>query len=534
MQSLGKVVLTARDEYSSTETYNRLDWVTYEGSSFVCMVDGTQGIIPEPGDTWKLLAKRGDSGSGSGDMLQEIYDHNKDGTVDRADAVGNAKTSVLEGLDEDVNGNLTYKDLPIKGGSSIEDITAAEYERRKAAGDLEKDKYYAIVDDTEEGGGGGTTDYSKLTSKPKINDVELNGDMTSADLGLADANVVYTKTEVDNKLEPVNAKLANLDFVALVCTSSTNIGDLRAFLNENKDRTKVKVLNNGDSTPIKNFFGEYGNFLIEIRYLNQYEVVFNSINQWNGNTCNFRWDNLSDADSNYVVNNISNELAKSENIGSYKYFDNITYLAIQALSNTILETTIDYSGKFKIRITNSIGYFRWYVVKIGGVEVFNSGELVEGNVLETQYFNCNQGDSVFISGQANETRVVTNTVTFIREEDTPLTDSINKITEEISTKFRLFSASSKISDITARAYTIGKLCIINGSISAIDTIGGNDDIMLTGLPKPIENQIIPIICQDGKFRRAYIDTAGYLKTFWNADSIPAGTLIMLSSAYPLS
>lgn len=34
------------------------------------------------------------------------------------------------------------------------------------------------------GGGGGTDDYSDLTNKPKINNVTLNGNKTSADLGL--------------------------------------------------------------------------------------------------------------------------------------------------------------------------------------------------------------------------------------------------------------------------------------------------------------------------------------------------------------
>lgn len=40
------------------------------------------------------------------------------------------------------------------GAANIEDITKAEYESRKAAGTLDREKYYAIVDDTEEGGGG--------------------------------------------------------------------------------------------------------------------------------------------------------------------------------------------------------------------------------------------------------------------------------------------------------------------------------------------------------------------------------------------
>ena len=38
------------------------------------------------------------------------------------------------------------------------------------------------------GGGGGTTDYDKLTNKPKINDVELVGNKTDKDLNIKGGN----------------------------------------------------------------------------------------------------------------------------------------------------------------------------------------------------------------------------------------------------------------------------------------------------------------------------------------------------------
>lgn len=58
------------------------------------------------------------------------------------------------------------------------------------------------------GGGGGATDYSALTSKPQINSVELNGNKTSSQLGLAAAshthsisNVTDLQTTLNNKAE---------------------------------------------------------------------------------------------------------------------------------------------------------------------------------------------------------------------------------------------------------------------------------------------------------------------------------------------
>lgn len=53
----------------------------------------------------------------------------------------------------------------------------------------------------EQGGGGGTRDYSQLTHKPSINDVELSGNKTASDLGLMPAyEVDTTPTESSENL----------------------------------------------------------------------------------------------------------------------------------------------------------------------------------------------------------------------------------------------------------------------------------------------------------------------------------------------
>lgn len=53
------------------------------------------------------------------------------------------------------------------------------------------------------GGGGGSTNYNDLQNKPKINNVELNGNKTSDDLGLA------SKTYVNGKVSEI---IPELDF----------------------------------------------------------------------------------------------------------------------------------------------------------------------------------------------------------------------------------------------------------------------------------------------------------------------------------
>ena len=43
-------------------------------------------------------------------------------------------------------------------------------------------------------GGGGTSDYEQLSNLPQINDVTLIGNKSSSDLGLADANDVFSSS----------------------------------------------------------------------------------------------------------------------------------------------------------------------------------------------------------------------------------------------------------------------------------------------------------------------------------------------------
>lgn len=59
---LGRVSVPSRGAYDPLETYNRLDIVEYEGSSYLVMADGTSGITPEGGSAYMLPARRGKTG----------------------------------------------------------------------------------------------------------------------------------------------------------------------------------------------------------------------------------------------------------------------------------------------------------------------------------------------------------------------------------------------------------------------------------------------------------------------------------------
>ena len=60
-QILGKVKMINKGAYNSATTYNELDIVTYEGSSYSAKQE-TTGNLPTNTTYWELLAEKGDKG----------------------------------------------------------------------------------------------------------------------------------------------------------------------------------------------------------------------------------------------------------------------------------------------------------------------------------------------------------------------------------------------------------------------------------------------------------------------------------------
>lgn len=59
--------------------------------------------------------------------------------------------------------------------------------------------------------GGGSSSYIDLTNKPKINNVTLVGNKTTADLGLADASTIYINDNDELAVGVISAnQIANL------------------------------------------------------------------------------------------------------------------------------------------------------------------------------------------------------------------------------------------------------------------------------------------------------------------------------------
>ena len=62
MESIGKIVLIGKGTYNASTTYTHLDWVRYNGKSWVCKQDNTVGVTPTEGAYWTLIAQDGANG----------------------------------------------------------------------------------------------------------------------------------------------------------------------------------------------------------------------------------------------------------------------------------------------------------------------------------------------------------------------------------------------------------------------------------------------------------------------------------------
>lgn len=97
---LGKVMLTPKGEYDSTKTYTRLDAVTYQGSSYVCLADTSDA---PPTANWQLLADKGATG--------DVGPQGPKGDKGDTGATGPAGPAGKDGQTPDVSKLATKTDL---------------------------------------------------------------------------------------------------------------------------------------------------------------------------------------------------------------------------------------------------------------------------------------------------------------------------------------------------------------------------------------------------------------------------------------
>jgi hypothetical protein len=67
--NLGKVTCIPRGEYNAEAVYRRLDIVSYNGGSYLVIVDSITGVTPEAGDKYMQLAAAGKNGKDGNDYI---------------------------------------------------------------------------------------------------------------------------------------------------------------------------------------------------------------------------------------------------------------------------------------------------------------------------------------------------------------------------------------------------------------------------------------------------------------------------------
>lgn len=109
--NLGRFILNPRGTYSSSANYNKLDFVLYNGSSYVCKADSTTNKVPTNTSYWQLMAEAGQA-TMTPEQQQQIIDTLVNGGViidPDYNTFTTAEKEKLAGLSVPNNGTLTLK-----------------------------------------------------------------------------------------------------------------------------------------------------------------------------------------------------------------------------------------------------------------------------------------------------------------------------------------------------------------------------------------------------------------------------------------
>lgn len=188
--NLGRVVPIFKGTYDNSTTYEKLDVVYYNGSSYVAN-DTTVGVNPSNSEMWQPVAMAGvlspeqieaveqqiiEYVQSQGYVIDSDYTHTDNNFTD-------ADKAKLDGID------MATKQDTLVSGVNIATINGNNL---LEGGNI-----------TIEGGSGGTSDYTQLSNKPKINNVELSGNKTTSELGI---NIPTKTSDLTNDSGFINAE----------------------------------------------------------------------------------------------------------------------------------------------------------------------------------------------------------------------------------------------------------------------------------------------------------------------------------------
>lgn len=139
-QIIGRVMMAFKGNYDSTKQYDFLDTVTYNGSSYVCLVNGTTTAPSDSSSNWQLMAKAGTINDASQFALKselpDLSGYAKTSQIP-TDVVTHAELTTTKWLDTGttwLNGNtgsIQYRAITI-GNYHIVEVKGSMYITTKA------------------------------------------------------------------------------------------------------------------------------------------------------------------------------------------------------------------------------------------------------------------------------------------------------------------------------------------------------------------------------------------------------------------
>lgn len=210
---VGKIVLTPQGEYSASATYTHLDWVRYNGASWVCKQDNTTGVTPIEGAYWSCLSEKGTDGQDGADGEDGVGIE----SIEKTDTVGLVDTYTITYTDGNTS---TFTVTNGRIGADGEDgtsLTATSSKLGKVTtvliknAETEEVLTTLTINDGADGSGGGG-DMRKAvydTNEDGIVDAAETLDGLTAsvtELNYMDGVTSNVQTQIDSKVDQVTGK----------------------------------------------------------------------------------------------------------------------------------------------------------------------------------------------------------------------------------------------------------------------------------------------------------------------------------------
>jgi hypothetical protein len=206
VQELGKVMITPKGEYSSSKSYEILDAVSYNGSSYVSKINDNTSV-PTSND-WQLLAQKGDVYDVAEEDLQAIAKQ----IIDNANSAfnQNVKTKTKEFNtnatnklnDYDINSKSTTETFDANAKKKLDEYNANDTKKLKAYNDNANNKLSAY----------NTNDTNKLkayntNADSKIEEYNTNANSKIAEYDKHSEELRNMAISTDNELERVKNEI---------------------------------------------------------------------------------------------------------------------------------------------------------------------------------------------------------------------------------------------------------------------------------------------------------------------------------------